>query len=172
MGRYYTSNNSGEQGKFWFAVQPSDDVETIYGMTMVEPPRDMEGEEEEDWEGYGESWADYETGDTQYVIDQLNKQYDILGVPQEERIYEYEDEWNAETLEDKNGRNDYVWGTMKKYFLTKTKTDGIGYAMGNGMETEYPISKEKELAASRVNLGLFILHDIQNYGECSMNMEF
>ena len=157
MGRYYTSNNSGEQGKFWFGVQSSSDVEDVYGMTMVEPPMD------EDWDGYGEWWADYDTDDTQYVIDQLNKQYDILGVPQEERIYEYE--------EDKLG--DYIWNTLAKYFMTDVQIGkAIGYAMGEGKPTMYPISKEKELAASRVDLGLFILNDIKHYGVSSINAEF
>lgn len=175
MGRYYYSNNSGDEGKFWFAVQPSVDVETVYGMTMEEKPSDMTGEDEEEWEGYGEWWADYRTSDSEYVRKQLDKQYDILGVPQEERIYEYEDEWDKETLTGRDGRGKYVWETILKYFLTEQKIDGaIGYAMGDKDQHKsmYPISKEKELAASRIDLGLFILHDIQNYGECSMNMEF
>lgn len=159
MGRYYHSNKTGDEGKFWFAVQPSLDVVAVYGMEYEEPPKDMENEEEEDWEDYGVSWADYYTNDTQYVLDQLNKQYDILGVPQEERKYTCYDV------------NYYIFHTIKKYFLTKEDNGKMGYSMGDE-PTEYPISKEKELAMSRVNLGLFILNDLEQFGECSLNVEY
>ena len=43
--------------------------------------------------------------------------------------------------------------------------------MGEGEPTMYPISKEKELAASRVVLGLFIYNSIKNNGSCFMTAE-
>lgn len=46
-----------------------------------------------------------------------------------------------------------------------------GYFMGEGKPTMYPISKEKELAASRVVLGLFIYNSIKNNGSCFMTAE-
>lgn len=159
MGRYYFCN-SGREGKFWFAVQPSTDPKDIYGMNEI-PADDMEYEEDN---GYGECFVDYEAYDAERIKKRLDKQYDILGVPQEERKYEMEDV------------GDYVWHTLQKYYLTEKQTkdnDGninIGYAMGDD-STLYPISKEKELAASRVQLGLNIYNEIKQLGYCSMTAD-
>lgn len=156
MGRYYYCN-SGREGKFWFAVQPSTDPKDIYGMSEI-PADDMEYEEDN---GYGESFVDYETSDDVRVKKQLNKQYDILGVPKEERKYE---------VENVGG---YVWDTLRKYYLTtKQQNDGdVGYHMGDDEPTMYPLSKEKELAASRVQLGLNIYNEIKQLGYCSMTAD-
>lgn len=160
MGRMYY-DQTGNEGKFWFAVQPSDDPKTIYGMGEVEP--DDEGDEDS---GYGETYIDYESSNDEYVKKQLDKQYDILGVPKEERKYKYD-----------NG-NAYVWDDLAKYFLTEqeppedaTGHKACGYHMGEGEPTMYPISSEKELAASRVVLGLFIYNSIKNNGSCFMTAE-
>lgn len=151
MGRYY-SNQEGESGKFWFAVQPSDDPQTIYG---------MDEDEECDYA------VDYWTDDDEYVRFKLYEQYDILGVPKDKRKYEFE------TMEE---MGKYVWEELESYFLTNKKSEDpsvIAYGMYDNDEhkTMYPISKEKELAASRVQLGLFILNTIRKYGECSLNAE-
>ena len=45
------------------------------------------------------------------------------------------------------------------------------YGMSEGEPTMYPISSEKELAASRVVLGLFIYNSIKNNGSCFMTAE-
>lgn len=160
MGRYY-HDQTGNEGKFWFAVQPSDDPKTIYGMSEVEP--DDDGGEDE---GYGESYIDYDSSDDEYVKKQLDIQYDILGVPKDERKYECDDE------------NTYVWEDLAKYYLTEQQPQEdesgyrvSGYFMGEGEPTMYPISKEKELAASRVQLGLFIYNSIKNNGSCFMTAE-
>ena len=160
MGRMYY-DQTGNEGKFWFAVQPSDDPKTIYGMGEVEP--DDEGDEDS---GYGETYIDYESSNDEYVKKQLDKQYDILGVPKEERKYECDD------------GNAYVWDDLAKYFLTEqepqedaTGYSACGYHMGDDKPTMYPISSEKELAASRVVLGLFIYNSIKNNGSCFMTAE-
>lgn len=160
MGRMYY-DQTGNEGKFWFTVQPSDDPKTIYGMGEVEP--------DDEWgkdSGYGETYIDYESSNDEYVKKQLDKQYDILGVPKEERKYECD-----------NG-NAYVWDDLAKYFLTEqeppedeTEYKVCGYHMGDGEPTMYPISSEKELAASRVVLGLFIYNSIKNNGSCFMTAE-
>lgn len=162
MGRYYY-DQTGNQGKFWFAVQPSDDPKTIYGMSEVEPDDDWDEDEADD---YGETYIDYDSSNDEYVKKQLDIQYDILGVPKEERKYECDD-WNA-----------YVWDDLAKYFLTEQEPPEdesgyrvSGYFMGEGEPTMYPISKEKELAASRVQLGLFIYNSIKNNGSCFMTAE-
>lgn len=161
MGRqYYT--DTGKEGKFWFAVQPSDDPKTIYGMGEM-PPDDYEEDE-----SYGEAYTDYESSDDEYVKKQLDKQYDILGVPKDERKYEM----------DYNDIGTYVWDTLRKYYLTteEPKPDAqghteCGYHMGDNEPTHYPISKEKELAASRVDLGLIIYNEIKKNGSCFMTAE-
>ena len=160
MGRMYY-DQTGNEGKFWFAVQPSDDPKTIYGMGEVEP--DDEGDEDS---GYGETYIDYESSNDEYVKKQLDKQYDILGVQKDERKYECDD------------GNAYVWDDLAKYFLTEqepqedaTGYSACGYHMGDDKPTMYPISSEKELAASRVVLGLFIYNSIKNNGSCFMTAE-
>lgn len=160
MGRYYY-DQTGREGKFWFAVQPSDDPKTIYGMSEVEP--DDEWDEDD---GYGENYIDYESSDDEYVKKQLDIQYDILGVPKEERKYECDDE------------NTYVWEDLAKYYLTEQEPPedesgyrASGYYMGKDEPTMYPISSAKELAASRVQLGLFIYNSIKGNGSCFLTAE-
>ena len=97
MGRYYY-DQTGNQGKFWFAVQPSDDPKTIYGMSEVEPDDDWD---EDEADGYGENYIDYDSSNDEYVKKQLDIQYDILGVPKDERKYECDD------------GNAYVWDHQK-----------------------------------------------------------
>lgn len=160
MGRYYY-DQTGKEGKFWFAVQPSDDPKTIYGMGEVEP--DDEGDEDS---GYGDNYIDYESSDDEYVKKQLDIQYDILGVPKDERKYECDD------------GDAYVWNDLAKYYLTEqepqedaTGHKACGYYMGEGEPTMYPISSAKELAASRVQLGLFIYNSIKGNGSCFMTAD-
>lgn len=161
MGRYYNTQ-TGKEGKFWFAVQPSDDPKTIYHMDEIEP--DEEWDEES---GYSQSYADYESDDAESIKKHLDEQYDILGVPKEERKYECEKE------------GEYVWEDLAKYYLTEQEPPkdasghvACGYYMGEDKPTMYPISHAKELAASRVQLGLVIYNTILTEGECLLTAEF
>ena len=180
MGRYY-SVQTGKEGKFWFAVQPSDDPRTVYHMGEIEP--DDEWDEES---GYSDSYTDYESADAEKIkkhLDDdsytdyesadaekikkhLDEQYDILGVPKEERKYKCENEGH------------YVWEDLAKYYLTEKEPPkdamghmACGYYMGDDKPTMYPISSEKELAASRVQLGLVIYNTILTEGICMLNAE-
>lgn len=159
MGRYYY-DQTGKEGKFWFAVQPSTDPADIYDMNEVEP--DSEWAEDS---GYNESYVDYDGCDAEHVKEKLDEQYNLLGVPKDERAYKLDDEGG------------YVWENLSKYYLTykePPKEDGqipCGYHMGDDKPTAYPISKEKELAASRVQLGLFIYNSILRNGSCFMTAE-
>lgn len=161
MGRYYQTQ-TGKEGKFWFAVQPSDDPEKVYGMSELEYDDEHA---DEAGEGYGEWYVDFETADADYVKKQLDKQYDILGVPKDKRKYKIDDE------------GDYVWHDIVDYYLTEEQTkdehgrDNIGYSMGDDKPTMYPISKEKELAASRVQLGLVVYNCILNNGYCCITAD-
>ena len=160
MGRYYYTQ-TGKEGKFWFAVQPSDDPKTVYHMGEIEP--DDEWDEES---GYSDSYTDYESADAEKIKKHLDEQYDILGVPKEERKYECENEGH------------YVWEDLAKYYLTEQEPPKdeaykvCGYYMGEDKPTMYPISNEKELAASRVQLGLVIYNTILTEGICMLNAEF
>lgn len=159
MGRYYNTQ-TGKEGKFWFAVQPSDDPRTVYHMGEIEP--DDEWDEES---GYSDSYTDYESADAEKIKKHLDEQYDILGVPKEERKYKCENE------------GEYVWEDLAKYYLTEKETKdamghkACGYYMGDDKPTMYPISSEKELAASRVQLGLVIYNTILTEGICMLNAE-
>ena len=160
MGRYYYFN-SGREGKFWFAVQPSTDPKDIYGMNEV--PADDADQGEDD--GYGECYVDYECYDAERIKKRLDKQYDILGVPKDERKYELDDVGN------------YVWEDLAKYYLTEKQTKdamghtACGYHMGDDKPVMYPISSEKELAASRVQLGLNIYNELKQKGYCMMTAD-
>lgn len=159
MGRYYNTQ-TGKEGKFWFAVQPSDDPRTVYHMGEIEP--DDQWDEES---GYSDSYTDYESADAEKIKKHLDEQYDILGVPKEERKYKCENE------------GEYVWEDLAKYYLTEKETKdamghkACGYYMGDDKPTMYPISSEKELAASRVQLGLVIYNTILTEGICMLNAE-
>ena len=124
-------------------------------MSEIEPEDDEEGE------GY----QDYECSDAERIKKHLDEQYDILGVPQKERKYKVEDEGH------------YVWHDLVKYYLTEEQTKdergypNIGYSMGDDRPTMYPINKEKELAASRVQLGLVIYNTILKEGYCMITAE-
>ena len=159
MGRYYQTQ-TGKEGKFWFAVQPSDDPRTVYHMGEIEP--DDEWDEES---GYSDTYTDYESADAEKIKKHLDEQYDILDVPKKERKYKCENEGK------------YVWGDLAKYYLTEKEPPKdeaykvIGYYMGEDKPTMYPISSEKELAASRVQLGLVIYNTILTEGICMLNAE-
>lgn len=159
MGRYY-STQTGKEGKFWFAVQPSDDPRTVYHMGEIEPDDEWDEESE-----YSDSYTDYESADAEKIKKHLDEQYDILGVPKEERKYKCENE------------GEYVWEDLAKYYLTEQEPPKdeaykvCGYYMGEDKPTMYPISSAKELAASRVQLGLVIYNTILTEGICMLNAE-
>ena len=113
-----------------------------------------------------ESYIDYEGRDKAKVRRELNKQFDILGVPKQQREYKF---GSSSTIAK------YVGDELREYFLTKDKDKAacdIGWSMPDN-ETWYPITREKELAASRVELGLCILNEMitNEEGVCLLNAE-
>lgn len=154
MGRYYSTANNDFDGKFWFGVQPSDDPERVFGMKPT---------------GGDESYTDYylDDNDSQSVMNELDKQFSKMGVPQDKRRYRFE---NADEVAA------YVWDELYEYYLTEKVTKdihgqpNIPWAVGD--KTMYPKSTDKVLAASRVSLGLRILNDLRKHGECQLNAEF
>ena len=152
IGRYYYTD-SGREGKFMFGVQPSDDPQY---MGMSEDP------------SYIEYYAD--DNDEPKIREQLDKQYDILGVPKDKRIYyaktpEDYDKFERDELEDK------VWVKVKdgseeeKKFEGKTKwwCEDKGYTM---YERE-----NMALVLARIRLGINILSDIKDDGSCYLRAE-
>lgn len=149
MGRYY-ANQQGDQGKFWVALQPSDDPETVYDMDECDTD-----------DG---TFTNYFGDNSELIKVKLDEQYDILGVPKDERKYE---------LANINDRFDYIWKDLFKYYLRYDNPDDVaGYYIGDNKPSAYPISEKLALAASRVDLGLFIYNTIKEYGECTMEAEF
>ena len=154
MGRYYTCASGNYDGKFWFGVQPSDDPETIFGL------RDVTDDDDAQCQNY----ADYEGADQAKVRRELRKLFDTLEVPREKRVFKFDNSGQIGV---------YVWDELRGYYMTNKKSDDdreIPYAFGE--ETLYPISREKELAASRIELGLCILNEMRTQGRCSINAEF
>lgn len=160
MGRFY-QDQAGNEGKFWFAVQPSDDPETVYDMQEI-PPEEVDEEDDS-------NVVFYDTDDSKHVAEKLNEQYDILGVPPEERKFDFAN--RSEAL-------DYVWDDLFKYYLTYDESEAVRDKHGNlamyGIKdkTAFSKGKELELAASRVDLGLFILMSIKQNGNCFITAEW
>lgn len=157
MGRYY-SNQFGEEGKFWFGVQPSDDPATVFGATDV---TDESGEE-----GFDESYVDYDISDDEFVRKKIDEQYDILEVPKDKRRYEVPI----------GKRVPYIWDELFDYIFTyeEPKDEHVvpyGDMKAGKHITYYPLSKKKELAASRLDLGLFIYDTIKRDGTCQITAE-
>ena len=148
MGRYYTTASGDYDGKFWFGVQPSDDP-AIFGLQETDNDDD--------------SYIDYEGADKAKVRRELHKQFDILGVPREKRMFKFDNGDQVGT---------YVWDELRDYYMTKQRSADdreIPYSFGE--ETLYPISRKKELAAARVELGLKILNEMRTNGNCWLNAE-
>lgn len=152
MGRYYTTASGNYDGKFWFGVQPSDDPETVFGLRETDTD--------------GDSYADYEGSDKAKVRRKLHKLFDILEVPREKRMFKFDNGDQVGT---------YVWDELRDYYLTANKNEVYdtdnAWAMGEG-KTMYARSREKELAASRIQLGLNILNEMRTKGVCWINAEF
>lgn len=152
MGRYWNSNS--HEGKFGFAVQPSDDPE-IFGMESQEP-----------------CVIDYYLGgDAENIAEAekvLDKQYDILGVAKKDRIYEYTSEYYYEEIS----------AILKKYHKKNwhrynEAEDGkiIPYADEEWQEGAVPNNRDVALAENRLDLGLAILTELKKDGYCSLTAE-
>lgn len=155
MGRYYGAGD--HYMKFWFAVQPSDDPETVYGMKEDKDAY----EEDEECCGY----IEYATDNGEYVRKQLDKQYDILNVKKEDRLYAAKTDKEI---------FDYFNKVIDKIIYTdkKTNEEDWSYYMGEGKPTMYAVSDEYMLAASRVELGIVILSEIKDNGKCWLSAEY
>ena len=160
MGRYYYTNNSDFDGKFWFGVQSSDDPERVYGMRLSGGV------------SFTENFVDYDADeqDNERIMTELDKQFTLLGVPRDKRRYRFD---SGEEV------GAYVWDDLNEFFLqdepkkhpNSATHEDIPYSFGDD-ERKWPISSAKVEAASRVDLGLRILNDIRIHGACHMTAEF
>lgn len=165
MGRFYNTNHF--TGKFGFAVQPSDDPGEVFGMEeqdRTEIDYFLDGSEE----------------NIRMVKKKLDEQYDILGVPQEKRVY------HVESDEDATNKLYYPLATYAYEVvpLDEYKSKDM-IAVGGDKEWEAQFYKdglteensriiakpEKDLAIFRVYLGVKILSDLESEGECYLTAE-
>lgn len=155
MGRYYQTDN-GRGGKFMFGVQSSTDPQYM-GMT----------EQEQCSIDY------YADKDNEPKIKRmLDKQYDILGVPEDKRIYYTDAEWKDYDKFEKQ----YL---RHKVFVSVKEDDETEMAKHKG-ETRWSDDKQgyvsfeikgMPVVLARIRLGLTILSDIKDTGECWLNAE-
>ena len=161
MGRYYCTD-SGREGKFMFAVQPSDDPEV---MGMHEQDRTS---------------VDYyaDKHDVRDITKKLNEQYDLLGVDDKDRIYlmprksdgteDYKayEEWENSILHDK------VWQSVLSSNMTERQKEASHWTSLKGDKyVDLELGEGKCLALARIRLALNILTDIEQDGYCSLNAE-
>lgn len=145
MGRYYNTN-TGRGGKFGFGCQSSTDPKDFFEMQEQEPTSITYYADESDIDN---------------LKAKLDKVYDEANVPQGERIYELD------------GSNDEYVGfhnKYHKYFFEPCKSGEGNFAGENG-GTEREMFKNAHLAQSRLWLGLTILTDIKEEGECELDAE-
>lgn len=157
MGRFYSTQN--HEGKFAFAVQPSQDPITVFCMEDITEEEDLGFD-------YFDCLLKKTPRNIQYLLAMINVLYDVLRVPQDKRQYEFEDEVD-------------VFGQYHKYIYRKaTKTDikkyknYIFYNSGDGEGSLIEICPHVSvLAASRLYLGLVIYNDLLKDGHCTMTAE-
>lgn len=155
MGRYYHTD-SGREGKFMFGVQSSDDPQYM-GMTGQEPTS-----------------IDYyaDKDDEPEIRRMLDKQYDIIGIPQDKRLYYTDKKWEEYDKFEKEYLYPKVFVSVKeddKEELEKHKKD-IKYADDKQGYVMFEI-KGMAIVLARIRLGITILSDIKDNGECWLNAE-
>lgn len=155
MGRYYDTDG-GRQGKFMFGVQPSDDPGYM-GMHEQEPTT-------------VEYYADED--DVEKITKKLDEQYDIIGIPKNERLY-YCKDWQEMDKYEREVLHDKIFITVYAKDETAIKAHGgeTRWASGKGNDyVDFEI-KGMPIVLARIRLGLDILSDIKDNGFCALNAE-
>lgn len=154
MGRYYNTD-SGRSGKFMFGVQSSGDPE-VMGMREQAPTSVF-------------YYADKE--DVEEIRGSLDEQYDLLGVPTDERIYYAKDMAEYDKYENEH-LADRVWITVREdneAEMAKHKNEARWYSEKEGcVAFEIP---GHALPLARIRLAINILSDIKDEGYCSLEAE-
>ena len=155
MGRYYETE-TGRTGKFMFGVQSSDDPHYM-GMSEQEPTS-----------------IDYYADEHDYnrIKRNLDKQYDILNIPKDKRVYYTDKGWKEWDKYEKEVLYDKVFLSVKQ--SDKAETDKHkGETMWHNDKDGYVSFEIKGMAIvlARIRLGVAILSDIDDTGECYLNAE-
>lgn len=152
MGRYYHSSQ-GREGKFSVGRQPSTDPGNFFGLEEQEPSEI-------------EYFASKEQeGEIKSKVDEL---YDKLEVPKEKRVYYYSgdeplDGWY-------NMMEQYAYdkinnAELKRYEQLRGETQDQFYCSDKN-KTLIEKFKGSSLCVARIKLGITILSDIKDSGEC------
>lgn len=164
MGRYYRSIY-GRGGKFALGSQPSTDPGDFFGMEELSQTHItyyVAGKEEEE------------------IKKKVDKLYDELKVPQEERVYYIPTDGSANEV---NEANNAFYRMIYKYCYHKVNRNEVKrYDRIDGFDHEQFYCSEKHktliekfkgssLCASRVRLGVVILSDIKDNGDCELEAE-
>ena len=164
MGRYYNSTNNHYSGKFGFGVQGSD-AATKFGCVEQEPTTII-----------------YYGDDAEAAKEGIDKCYDTLGVPQEERKYDFTKEKEKDdTREGDKSVNskaswDYVDSLAKDYVFDRMRRedyhgDHIPYSTDQEGYVDVPKSDDKLSAYFDLGLGLMIYSEILAQGYAELEAE-
>lgn len=150
MGRYYGTNRF--DGKFGFGVQPSTDPGDVFGMERIE---DEPNETEASY------WLDGDEENIERIRGILEGFYDDLGISEDDRIFKLKD-------------GSDIWNMFEKYEakhfrpFMKGKDKGIPYYSKFHEEGVVEITPGIQLTRCRVDLGVKILTELIESGECSL----
>lgn len=153
MGRYWNTNY--HSGKFGFGCQSSSDPE-LFGMTVLSDNYDFD------------STVDYYLEDDEDSMTQcylaLEEQFNILGVPVDERRYVFPDD---------DSRWAYIDSLHKYVFREATMEERKDRVCWN-VDDKTCVERfdGSALAMFRLNLGIAIYSDLHLHGCCDLNAEF
>ena len=157
MGRYYRTTE-GREGKFALCSQPSTDPEGFFGLEEQEPT-EVEYYANKDQE--------------EYIKSRVDELYDKLEVPKEKRVYYF-----GITNEDNKNSMSAWYDTVEKYAYKKINNAEVKRyekLLGEKLDKFYCEEKHKtmiekfkgsSLCMARIKLGVVILSDIKDTGEC------
>ena len=157
MGRYYRTNE-GREGKFALCSQPSTDPEGFFGLEEQEP-NEIEYHADKDQE--------------EYIKSKVDELYDKLEIPKDKRVYYYNNEkplteWYD--MVEKYAYRKINRAEVKRYEqLMGEKPDQ--FYCGEKHKTLIERFKGSSLCMARIKLGITILSDIKDTGECWITAE-
>ena len=153
MGRYW--NTAYHSGKFGFGCQSSADPE-IFGMSVSSDNYDIDGTVDYYLE------ADEDSMTQCYLA--LEEQFNILGVPIDERRYVFPDDETRWAYI--KSLNDYVFREATE----KERKDRVCWSVDD--KTCVEKTDGSVLAHFRLYLGIAIYSDLHLHGCCDLNAEF
>lgn len=104
------------------------------------------------------------------VRERLDRQYDLLGIPNDKRMY-YMKDWGEYDKYEKDVLEDKVWIKCKVGGEEDKKHGGETRWAGDSDDEVMYERKGMALILARIRLGLVILSDIKDEGYCSLEAE-